>query len=468
MVSGTNKRVLTVLTLALINVAAVANLGQLSVLAEYGLSAVFFIGLAALVFFIPTALVSAELATGWPREGGVYLWVKEAFGKGWGFLAIWLQWIENVVWYPTILSFAAATIAFIIDPSLVTNTFYTLAVILAITWGATIANFKGMQTSGLISSFGVTVGVMFPALLVIILGLVWIFTGGTTQIELNAQSIIPDLSNINNIVFLVGVLLGLAGIEMSAVHAKEVKNPQKDYPKAIFISVILILAITVLGSLAISVVVPKQDIILTAGIMEAFSTFFSAYDLQWITPIIAILISAGSVGMVSTWMVGPSKGILATARDGNLPPFFQKVNKNGMPVHLMITQACIITLLALVFIFMPSINSSYWMLTVLTAQLYLIMYVMMFASAVKLRYSQPKTKRAYTVPGGNFGIWIVAGIGILASIFAIIIGFIPPPQIEGGSEGFFQTFIIAGIGITCIVPLIIRRFKKAEWAPKRR
>jgi putative glutamate/gamma-aminobutyrate antiporter len=464
MVSKDTARVLTVFTLAMINVAAVANLGQLSILAEYGLSAIFFVGFSALVFFIPTALVSAELATGWPERGGVYLWVKEAFGQRFGFLAIWLQWIENVIWYPTILSFVAATIAFIINPALAQNPLYTFGMILVVTWAVTFANFRGMKLSGQISSYCVIAGTLFPAALVILLGLVWISTGGHTEISLTTEGMIPDLSNLSSLVFLTGIILGLAGIEMSAVHAREVKDPQRNYPKAIFLAAAIILLVTVVGSLAIAVVVPQAEIQLNAGVMEAFQAFFDAYKIDWLMPIIALLVAAGSVGMVSTWMVGPSKGLLAAATDGDLPPFFQKVNKNGMPTHLLVTQASIITLLALVFVFLPSINASYWILTNLTAQIYLVMYVLMFVSAIKLRYSKPNVKRTYRVPG----MWIVAGLGILGCLFAFLIGFVPPSQLAVGNVAEYHGFLIGGILIACIAPFVIRHFKKPDWKMKKR
>ena len=97
----------------MINVIAIDNLRSLTAGAEYGFSMVFFYLVAAILFFVPTILVTAELATGWPNTGGVYIWVREAFGPRWGFLTIWLQWIYNVVWYPTIFAFIASIVAYL-------------------------------------------------------------------------------------------------------------------------------------------------------------------------------------------------------------------------------------------------------------------------------------------------------------------------------------------------------------------
>jgi len=466
MVSTSSRRVLTVMTLALINVAAVMNLSQLSILAQTGLAAISFLAIAAIAFFIPCALASAELASAWPKKGGVYAWVKEAFGAHWGFLAIWLQWVENVFWYPTVLAFAVATFAYIINPELATNTWYNFITILFITWAITLANFKGMKLSGRISSVGVTVGMMFPAALIIILGIIYLLTGGTSQIEFSTAAILPDFSSASNLVLLLGVMLGLCGIEMSAVHVNSVKDPKKNFPKAIFLSAVIILAIFALGSLAISIVVPQDEILLSAGIMEAFSQFFNEFGIAWAIPIIALLVALGSIGTISTWIVGPSKGLLATAEEGNLPPFFQRTNEQGMPTNLLLMQAAIITFLVIIYVFMPSINSFYWMLTALTAQLYLIMYILMFAALIKLRYSQPDAKRPYSLPGGTLGAWIIAGFGILAAAVGVLLGFIPPSQIDTGEGVFFQVFIIAGIFLTGLAALVILHLKKPNWAPK--
>src|ERR1700753_2570263 len=96
---------LNVFVLAMLSLAVVISLRNLPLTAEYGFGSPFFYILAALIFMIPYALVSAELASGWPKEGGVFIWVKEALGDRWGFLAIWMQWFHNMTWYPAMLAF---------------------------------------------------------------------------------------------------------------------------------------------------------------------------------------------------------------------------------------------------------------------------------------------------------------------------------------------------------------------------
>jgi amino acid transporter len=274
--------------------------------------------------------------------------------------------------------------------------------------------------------------------------------------------LIPDLSNINNIAFLTGIFLFFAGIEVSGVHALEVKNPQKDYPKAIFISAIIVTLIFLLGSLAIAVILPKDQISLTAGIMQTFKIVFDKFGLVWAIPAIVVLAAPGMIVQVSAWIAGPSRGLLVTAEDGSLPPFFQKLNKNNMPVNIMLVQGIIVSIISLAFLFAPTVSNSFWILTDMAAVLYLIVYIIMFATAIKLRQSQPNTPRPYKIPGGVFGLWFFVVIGVLACISAIILGFFPPTQLQ--IHLFRYEFsLILGLIIFMIIPFIILLFKKPSW-----
>lgn len=459
-----SKRVLGVFTLTMINVAAIQSLRNLPVMASVGWASVIFYLVAGMGFFIPCSLVAAELATGWASTGGIYTWVKEAFGARWGFVAIWLQWIENVIWYPTVLSFTAATIAYLFNPEHAKNEVYILLMVMSMYWFCTLIDLMGMKISGMISSIGVIAGTLLPGSCIIVLGGLWLLKGNPSQIPFSWESLYPDLSNLSNVVFLVGVMLGYAGMEMSAVHAREVEKPQINYPKAILFSATLILLISILGSLAIAFVVPQDEISLVAGVMQAFSEFFRAYRIPWMTPILASLIAAGAISMVSTWIVGPSKGLFQTAHEGHLPPFFHRRNRNGMPIAIMMIQGLVVSFLSLAFLFMPSVSSSYWILNAMTALLYLMMYMLMFAAAIRLRYTRPHVQRHYRIPGGKyFGMWIVAGTGLVSSVFGFCIGFLPPTQIETGKVFHYQLFLVIGVCTMFVLPLILYALKKDHW-----
>jgi len=451
------KRVLSVFSLVMINVIAVDSLRTLPISAEYGFSLVFYYLVAAVIFFIPVSLVAAELSTGWPKTGGLYIWVKEAFGRHIGFFTIWLQWIYNVVWYPTILAFISSTFAYLIDPALANNKQFLIVSMITIFWLATLVNCFGMRISSWVSTAGAILGTLIPMSFIIILGALWLIDGKPEQIHFDLQSFLPDFSHLGNLVFFTAVLFGLIGMEMSAVHAEEVKNPQRDYPRALLISTLIIFTTLVLSALAIAIVVPTKDLSLVSGLIDAFGIFFTTYHLSWMIPIIAILIILGGVCGVATWIIGPTKGLLIAARDCDIPKIFQKTNKYGAPVPILLLQGVIFTALCSVFILLPSINSSYWILSALTAQLALMVYIMMFAAAIRLRYSRPDNPRAFCIPGGKLMMWLVAGIGILTCVSAILLGFVPPSQFPVGNLAFYEGFLIVGILVLSLPPFLLAK-----------
>jgi len=459
-------KVLGVFALAMINVSLICSLRGLPMMSEYGLSIVFFLLVSVVVFLIPTAFVSAELASTWPQRGGIYTWVKEAFGEKWGFITICLQWLQNIVFYPTALSATAGCIAYLINPDLANNKFYTLAVIIIVYWGAVLINLNGMKVSGMLSQFGTILGVIFPGALLLVLAIIWILSGQPPATSFNIANIVPDLSNIHNIVFLTGMFLYFAGIEVSGVHALEVKDPKKDFPKAILISSVIVTAIFLFGSLSVAAIIPAKDISLTAGIMQTYTAVFDKFNLSWVIPILVILTAPGMIVQISSWIAGPSRGLLVTAENGDLPPFFQKINKNNMPVNIMLFQGVIVSLISFIFLFMPSVSSSFWILTDLAAIIYLSVYIIMFLTALKLRVSQPNTVRPYSVPGGKVGIWILSIMGIIACLSAIVLGFFPPSQLPMGNTIFYVSFLFFGALIIISFPFILFHLRKPSWKKK--
>lgn len=446
-----------IFAIAMMSVAGIFTLRTLPLMAVYGLSSVFYYVIAALLFFIPSALVCAELATGWSKTGGLYVWVREAFGRRFGFLAIWLEWTNTVISFPATLAFITATVAYAINPALANNKTYMLTLMLILFWGTTFINFLGIKFSSWVSNIGLVLGTGLPCLLIIVLAIDWIITGHHSQISFTAKNILPNFS-VTRSAFLVGLILGYSGMQISAFHAQEVNNPQRNFPRAIFIAVLIILFLSITGSLAIAMVVPSQKISLVTGLMQATVVFFAMYHLSWLVPIIAILTALGTFSMLNIWVIGPCKGLLATANHGDLPRALQYINKHNSPTVLLLLQAIVGTMFSLVYLLMPSINSSYWILVALTSVLTLLMCILIFASAIRLRYTQPETPRAYRIPGGTFGVWIISGIGILTCAFAFFLGFMPPEQLHNVSTKLYESFLIGGVVILTAIPFI-KRFK---------
>ena len=446
------KPALSIFSLMMITVGSVDSIRNLPTTALFGSQLIAFFILGAIFFLLPTALVSAELSSGWAEQGGIYIWVKEAFGKKMGFLAIWLQWIENVIWYPAILSFVAGSIGYLFDPVLADSPYFLFWVIVGSFWGATIINLKGMRSSAFFSNLCAICGLLIPMALIITLGCVWFYQGNPLQITFSPQSLIPKFDDASLWVSLTAIMLSFCGIEIATVHANDVKNPQEAFPRALGYSVIIILTTLILGSLSIAVVLPHDEINLVSGIMQAFDAFFARYHLSFMMPWVALMLVLGGLGSVSNWIIAPTKGLLVAALDENLPAIFRKTNRFGAPYVILMIQACIVTLLSALFLFMPSVNGSYWILTALAAQLYMLMYFMMFLTGIALRYKYPKHPRKFRVPGGRVGLYTVAGLGLIGVITTLVVSFIPPAGINVGSTVYYEGLLIAGLLLMCSPP----------------
>jgi amino acid transporter len=262
-------KILSVFTLVMINVIAVDSLRTVPISAKLGLALVSYYILAALAFFIPVALVAAELATTYPRNGGLFIWVKEAFGQRMGFTTIWLQWIYNLIWFPTILLFIASTSAYVFNLDLAENKLFLIITVLSLFWLFTGLNCLGLRIASMISTIGAILGTLVPMLGIMSMAGWWLIQGKVPANAFGSQSILPDLSSLHSVAMFIVVIFGLMGIEMSAVHAEDVKHPKKDYPKAIFYSAIIIILTLVLSALSILVVVPQSKLSVVTGLVEA-------------------------------------------------------------------------------------------------------------------------------------------------------------------------------------------------------
>ncbi len=353
----------------------------------------FFFALAAVLFFIPVSMVAAELATGWPQTGGVFAWVKEAFGHRTGFLAIWLLWAENVIYYPALLSFIAGTIAYIASPTLAQNPYYTLFVIVTVFWATTAGESTRYAYLWLDQRFWGNHGDDHSRGTHHHLGnsLVFFWKLFASCIYCPEFSSRHELSHATCAFFRrFGRLLRFR--DVCCACTRRTKSSKKTTQEPFYYRLCLILGLYVLGVLAIAIVIPQSEISLTAGSLQAFAVFVDAYGLSWLTPVIAILLTLGAFGTLSTWIAGPSKGLLGAASKWRSAAFLSQTQPSWdarCAAHHA-SRDCDILLDDL-------FNHAHCKQRLLGLERHgspalLLMYILMFAAAIKLRYKQPQVK----------------------------------------------------------------------------
>src|SRR4051812_36164637 len=381
--AATRPNYITWTALALMTVSSVASLRPAPTMAVYGLACVFLYVLPAIVFLIPTALVSAELASGW--NGGVFRWVTEGISPRMGFVAAWHQYAMTIFYYPSLLSFVASTLAYVIYPDLASSGVWTAVVIISVYWlGVLLALRGGIGVIAKLASSGVLIGTLIPGALLVVLGIVYLLQGNPSAAPMTADHILPEWTGIASIVLIVSNFMAYTGMEMNAVHVNSMKNPAREFPKTMFMALGLVLVILILPPLAISWVVPSDQISLTAGVMQAISVVFAHFGLEWLVPIAGLAIVCASLAGFITWLAGPSKSLLLVGRDGGyLPPYFQKTNKVGVQQNILVVQGVVTTVLALLFALVPAVSSAYWIFMTITTSVYLLMYLWMFIAAYR-------------------------------------------------------------------------------------
>jgi amino acid transporter len=445
--------------LAMMTTSSVASLRPSPTMAVYGLACVFLYLVPALVFLLPTALVSAELASGW--EGGVYNWVAQGISKPAGFLAVWCQFAMTIFYYPSLLGYVASTLAYVFNPGLANNGVWTAAVIVVAYWSGVWISARGTKGVAGLASGGLIIGTLVPGALLVVLGLVFLGEGNPSAAPMTADHLLPTWAGLASLVLIVNNFLSYSGMEMNAVHVSFLRKPAKEFPRAMFLAMGLVLVIFILPALAISWVVPAEQLSLTAGVMQAFDAVFAQFGWQVLTPLVGILLVTASLGGMLTWLAGPSKGLLLISRqEGYLPPWLQRLNKQGVQQNILVAQGLITTAIALLYAFIPDVSSTYWIFSVITTQVYLIMYLLLFVAAVRLRRNAPDHPRGYRAPM----LVGLCGVGFAASLAALLVGFVPPSQFGSGNAGMYFLIVAGGaLGLGLLVPFLFYRLRKPSW-----
>ncbi|MDR0366818.1 MAG: APC family permease, partial [Bifidobacteriaceae bacterium] len=287
----------------------------------------------------------------------------------------------------------------------------------------------------------------------------WLADGLPSQIPLAAGDVIPPFTGIASIVLVVSNVLSFGGMEVNAVHADQMRDPRRGYTKAVMVAFGLILGVTVLPTIAVALVVPNAQLGFTNGVNLAFGAYFGHLHIDWATYVLSGAIALGAMASVISWVAGPSKGLAAAASTGLLPRWLQQRNEHGVQESSLAVQGVIVSLLALLFVFTPNVSNALIVLVDVAAALYLVMYLLMFASVVVLRRKQPSAERVYRVKA----VRLVAGTGFVASLAALIMAFVPPAGHSAFPPWAYPWLVGLAVVLLGSPPLLFYHFRKPAW-----
>ncbi len=457
-----------IFTFAMVTASIIISLRNLPMQAVTGMNILFYFFITTVGFLLPITMILKLFGNAIPAEGGLYAWVKDAFGENWGFSAIFIQWMHLIIVSVLLLSFIASAIAFVFAPDLADNKVYILLISLVFFWGATIICIQGLKTSAWLSAFCVIIGVFIPAASIVFMAFLHLHTGNPSAIDLSLTigNIVPNLASLSGLAIIAAFINPFFGIEASAGHLGDLKNPKQSYRRTILLAGLFCVLINTLCSLSIAIVIPSEEISYAAGLLQALSLLFEQFAVGWILMIIILLIMAGTLGEINSWILAPARGLTLAARQGSLPPYMQYVNRNGVPSNTLIVQAGAVTLFCLVFTIIPGINEAYWVLLSLLTHIYLVAYLILFLAAIRLRV------KLFAASGYHSHIkkaafWLISCIGIATILCIEAITFLSP---DPGASTDLPMYIIGMAFLMLIIiaiPLATYRLRKPEWSFKR-
>ena len=288
------ERRLNLRDLVLFNLVAVLGISWVATAAKAGPSSLTLWVLAAILFFVPQGLAVIQLSASFPAEGGIYAWTRKEFGEGHGFLCGWCYWINNVLFYPTLLLSAAVAATFVIgqgESGLANNWAFVLPFTLIGLVVAMGLNIVGVGTGRWLQNVG-GISVFLPGILLVALGLYRVATG-TPASSLAFSQLKPDLTNLPMLNLWATIAFAFAGLELSSTMGSEIKDPSRNLPRSIYVAAPIVAFIYIVGTCSMIWLVPGEQINVVAGPLQAISNGMTGVgEYGWLVVSVASLLLA--------------------------------------------------------------------------------------------------------------------------------------------------------------------------------
>jgi len=413
----------------LFNIATVLGPRWIAAAAHNGTSSISLWVLAALFFFVPTAMVVNELSSRFPEEGGLYVWAKEAFGDFHGFVAGWNYWIYTVFYFPGLLLASAAMSAYLIGEgggTLSQSRTFLLLVSLGLLLVAVILNIIGLNVGKWLQNAGGASTYIPLLILVGIAGILWMRQGSVTHFTF--ANIWP-VWNWDTVNFWSQIAFAFTGLELVSAMSAEVRDPRRTLPRAVFAAGALIALMYIAGTIAVLVLVPAPEVSPTSGVFHAITVGAIALKIGFVGILAAILATVGNAGGVGSTVAGIARVPFVVGIDRYLPAAFGKIHPRWKTPYIsIIVQAMVSGAILLLSQISETTRGAYQGLVDVAIILYFIPFLYMYAAAIKLagRKDRLENPHAVLIPGGKVGVWMASGVAFAVTLLSIVVSILPP------------------------------------------
>ncbi len=448
----THIRSLGVRDMTLFTVSAILLLDTLAASASIGVSSITWWVILGVVFFVPYGLISAELGTTYPEQGGIYAWVRDSFGTRWGTRVTWLYWLNNVLWQASIFVLFTGVLAQMFFPDLGLNAKLAIAVVM--TWIVVGITCVSLNVGKWVPNVGATIKVIAFAAL-IAAGLAFVANADNSLAnEFTLERLVPEWGSSTQ--YISTIIYGMLGFELMSSASEEMKNPTRDVPRSILASGIVIFLAYLLGTFAILAAIPVDDIDLVEGLVDTFRHLFG--DSQagvMAATVIGVFVLLTFVSNAVTWAIGCNRAAAEAAIDGELPNFLAWEHpRSGTPVGAAVVMGTLITVVLLIYGYMAGSNEElFWQLFAASAVLFLLPYIGAVASFLYARIKDAERPRPFRVPGGTAVAYAITAVCIALLLISIALLMYVP-------EAGFDWPVMAGAGLSIIAGEVAIRWSE--------
>jgi len=436
--------------MVLFTVSAILLLDTLTAAASVGAPSVFWWIFLGFIFFIPFALICAEMGCAYPEQGGIYAWIRDGYGGRWASRATWCYWVNTAVWMPAIFILFAGVFKQMFFPELSLG--WQIAIGVILTWLAVAVNVVALDVGKWIPNLGAILKVII--FLAIIAGaFVYVQDHGMAN-PLTFETLKPDWGN--SLQYIPAIIYGMLGFELVSAGSDEMRDPARDVPRSILISGVIILVLYLLGTMAVLAAIPAGDINLVEGLIDTLHLFFGGSEVGKLFVLalgIGALFTFFSNGV--TWALGCNRAAAEAAMEGELPRIFALESKNlGTPIGAAVLMGLVSTFVLIMYGFMSGSNEDlFWSLFAFSAVIFLLPYEGMLMTFVKMRITDPDHPRPYRVPGGLGAARAAAWICFAVLALSIVLFMYTP------GEGM-EWPVLAGVIITLAIGEVVIRFSE--------
>ena len=439
-------------------VVAIVGLRWLATAAAAGPSALVIWLIVAVALFLPLAFATIELAARHPEEGGIYVWVRHAFGDFAGFMAAWLYWVSNLVYLPGALYFLAGNALFIGGPKWQTLAdrpeYYVAVSVIGVAVGIGL-NTVGLAVGKRLHNLGGQATWLTVAALCV-MGAIALFRFGSAS-DFGHGALRPS-TRLEDIYFWSTIAFAFSGFEAASLMGDEIEDARRMVPRAVALAGVAIAIIYVVGTASILVSLPSSEVGGIQGILQAVERVSRRVGWPWVAPATGLLVTIAALGATSAWLAATARLIFVTGVDRYLPPVFGRVHpKWGTPVAALVVQGVGAVLFAVLGQLGASVKSAYDFLVSMGVITYFIPYLLMFGALLKAQ-GQPLPEGARRAPGGKPMAILMSAMGIVTLVISIVLAVFPPGEGNSGSIRIMvATLLVTGLGVALYLRALRKR-----------